>query len=373
MAAEAGRIASIIGTRPEAIKMIPVIKAVAARQGLGQRIILTGQHSGLAPMFESVAPGQILPLPYDPRGRTSGELVDAVKRLLCGHFQRERFDLVLVQGDTDSAVAGAKAAHECGIPIGHIEAGLRSFDFKQPEPEEGNRVVIDTLARLLFAPTETAAGNLAAEWRVSGDVHVTGNTGIDALLAARDSLAGEIAEPSGRPLIVASCHRRENRGAPFESVCGALRQLAEGQAAEIVYLLHPNRHARDAAIAALGGHRCITLVEPLEYREMVRLQMRSTLLLTDSGGLQEEGPALGKPVLVLRDVTERGEALATDNIELVGTETKRIVGAVTSLLSDVHRYARMSKPSFPFGDGKAAPRIVSIIEEWLVRRRARAA
>lgn len=370
---ELGRIVSIVGTRPEAIKMEPVIRAIAARPDLAQRIIVTGQHAGLAPMFEGVAPDLVHSLPYDPRGRGSGELVEAVSRLLSGHFQRERFDLVLVQGDTDSAVAGAEAAHGCGIPIGHVEAGLRSFDLRQPEPEEGNRVVIDSLAQLLFAPTETAAQNLRNEWRVSGEIHVTGNTGIDALLATRDSLASESEPPASRPIIVASCHRKENRGEPFQSVCAALRRLAESLPVEIAFLLHPNPHSRRGAIEALGGHPGISLVKPLRYREMVRLMMRSSLLLTDSGGLQEEGPALGKPVLVLREVTERGEALATESIELVGTGTDRIVAAVTGLLNDFERYARMSRPSFPFGDGRAAPRIAAIIEDWLMQRKVRAA
>jgi UDP-N-acetylglucosamine 2-epimerase (non-hydrolysing) len=359
-------IASIVGTRPEAIKMAPVVRAIAARRGLSQQLVLTRQHSGLAPMFDGVAPEAIRELPYDPRGHTVARLRETLHRLLCGHFRREPADLVLVHGDTASALAGALAARDCGFPVGHVEAGLRSGDLRQPWPEEGNRMAVDVLSALLFAPTAEAAQNLEKDWRVDGQVFVTGNTGIDALFHALRTVRPS--PPPGRPLIVATCHRKENQGAPLERVCAALRRIACELPVDIDYLLHLNRHLRAAVRTLLADAPGIRLVEPLDYGEMVRLLDRSWLILTDSGGLQEEGPALGKPVLVLRNVTERPEGLASANIELVGTDPGRIFGRVKALCGDPDQYARMSRPSFPFGDGHAAPRIVDSIAAWSARR-----
>jgi UDP-N-acetylglucosamine 2-epimerase (non-hydrolysing) len=367
------RIVSIVGTRAEAIKMAPVVRALAANRAFAQQIVLTGQHAGLAPFFEAISPEAIRELPYDPRGRTAPRLRESLHRLLCGHFERERADMVLVQGDTASAFAGALAAKDCRIPIGHVEAGLRSFDLTQPWPEEGNRVAIDALSDLLFAPTKAAAANLAADWRVKGEVHVTGNTGIDALFAARRALgAGSRGEEDRRTILV-TCHRKENQGERLAAICAALKRLVRELPVEIALPLHPNRHTRGSIRGLLGGEPRIVLLEPLGHREMVRLMERSWLILTDSGGLQEEGPALGKPVLVLRSVTERGEAVASANVELIGTDTDTIVAAVKALVADEAKHARMSKPSLPFGDGHAAPRIVDAIHAWLGARRVRAA
>lgn len=363
-------VVSIVGTRPEAIKMAPVVRSLARRPRIRQRLILTGQHAGLAPHFD-LSPDLVRALPYDPRGRTAARLRETLHRMLCGQFQREEIDLVLVQGDTASALAGAFAARDCGIPIGHVEAGLRSFDLTQPWPEEGNRVAIDAFSDLLFAPTQAAAQNLRRDWRARGRIEVTGNTGIDALLHTRAGLAP--VPPRHDRLIVASCHRKENQGAPLRSVCAALRRIAAELPVSVAVLLHPNRHARAAMEEALAGERRITRLDALGYTEMVRLLDQAWLLLTDSGGLQEEGPALGKPVLVLREVTECPEALATGNIALVGTDDDRICASVAKLVTDEARYAAMSRPASPFGDGHAAERIVAIVEAWLAARRARAA
>ncbi|HEX2764758.1 MAG TPA: UDP-N-acetylglucosamine 2-epimerase (non-hydrolyzing) [Allosphingosinicella sp.] len=363
-------VVSIVGTRPEAIKMGPVVRALARCNRLRQRVLLTGQHSGLARHFD-VGDEIVRELPFDPRGRSPSRLRETLHQALCGHFQRDRIDLMLVQGDTASALAGAFAARDCGIPIGHVEAGLRSFDLSQPWPEEGNRVAIDALSDLLFAPTETAAENLRRDWRVGGRIEVTGNTGIDALLDTRRRLPRSRVER--KRLIVASCHRKENQGERLRSVCAALRHIASALPVEVEVILHPNRHARAAMEAALGEAPGIRRVDALDYQEMVGLLDRSWLLLTDSGGLQEEGPALGKPVLVLRDVTERGEAVATGNIALVGTDADRIFEAVSALFADEARYAAMARPAFPFGDGRAAERIAASVQAWLDARRTRAA
>jgi UDP-N-acetylglucosamine 2-epimerase (non-hydrolysing) len=364
------RIVSIVGTRPEAIKMAPLVRTLAERPWVWQEVVLTGQHVGLGPMFESGLRAELRELDCEPRGRTAIKLRETLHRVLCGHLKHAPADLVLVQGDTASAFAGALAARDCGIPLGHVEAGLRSFNLREPWPEEGNRTAIDAFSDLLFAPTEAAAGNLATDWRVKGQVFVTGNTGIDALFEARKARPPATQE-QGRKTILVTCHRKENQGEPVRAICAALKRLVREHPLRIALPLHPNRHVRGELEALLAGEEWISLLEPLEHGEMVALIDRSWLLLTDSGGLQEEGPALGKPVLVLRNVTERGEAVETESIALVGTGTEAIVSAVSALLEDPERYQRMARPCLPFGDGRASMRIADAIEGWLrVRRRA---
>ncbi|MFL6858860.1 MAG: non-hydrolyzing UDP-N-acetylglucosamine 2-epimerase [Allosphingosinicella sp.] len=355
----AARIVSIVGTRPEAIKLAPVVRAVSALPALRQGVVLTGQHGGLRSAFQGQF-ADLFELGCDPRDRSAPRLREALHRHLCGHFQRHRADLILVQGDTASAFAGAMAARDCGIPVGHVEAGLRSGDLNRPWPEEGNRIAIDALSDLLFAPTEHAAANLRADWRATGQIHVTGNTGIDALLAAKARI-GEM--PPGRT-ILATCHRRENQGPAFAGIAAALARIARELGVEIVFPLHLNRHLRAEAEALLGGVPGVRLVEPADHEGMVRLMLGAFLILTDSGGLQEEAPALGRPVLVLRDTTERPEAIASGNAELVGAQPEAIFAAVSRLLADPARLALMSRPAFPFGDGRAAPRIAAAVERW---------
>lgn len=351
--------------------MAPLVRALARRRSLSHGLVLTGQHEGLAPVFESLAPEAIAALPFDPRRRTAAQLRERLHALLCGHFKTDRADLVLVHGDTASAIAGALAATDCAIPVGHVEAGLRSFDLKQPWPEEGNRLVIDALSALLFAPTERAVANLRRDWRVKGEVHLTGNTGIDALLQALDRVrrSGVPGETGDRKTILVTCHRKENQGEAAAPICAALKRLVRELPVDIALPLHTNPHVRRDIEARLGGEPKIRLVEPLAHEAMVALMHRCWIMLTDSGGLQEEGPALGKPVLVLRNVTERPEALENGSIELVGTEPDRIVAAVAGLLADPARLARMSTPSFPFGDGRAAIRIAEAVERWFMRGR----
>ena len=361
-------IVSVVGTRPEAIKMAPVLRAIKAR-GLAQKLLLTGQHQDLAPHFGFLPASARIALGIDPRGRSLDGLAATIRDAVETELGRAPPALLLVQGDTISALAGALAAQTCGVPVGHVEAGLRSFDLRQPFPEEAIRRRIDAIAALLFAPTVQAAANLAADRTVSGTVFVTGNSGIDALLAARaaDASPHPVADDAQpRRTILVTCHRRENQGAPMDAVAAALIRLVAMLPVRVVLPLHPNRHVRAAIEARLGGQPHILLVAPAPHAVMVALIDRAWLILTDSGGLQEEGPALGTPVLVLRDVTERPEA--GGNILLVGTDPDTIVAAVRDLLGDPARYARMATPAFPFGDGKAGPRIADAIVDWLEGR-----
>ncbi|MGZ8286369.1 MAG: non-hydrolyzing UDP-N-acetylglucosamine 2-epimerase [Allosphingosinicella sp.] len=362
---------SVVGTRPEAIKMAPVARALARLAGVRHQVLLTGQHGGLGRYFD-LPEGSVYRLRFDPRDRGVESLRAALRALLRGLFQRRRADLVLVHGDTTSAAAGALAARDCGIPLAHVEAGLRSFDLDSPWPEESHRVAIDALAELLFAPTEGAAKNLRLEPRVAGRILVTGNSGIDALLQARSRIAKSSGAPrDGRRRILATCHRRENRDGPARAVCHTIRRMVAELPVRVTAPLHLNPLARGPVEAELAGVDHVELLEPQGYEAMVRLMDESWLILTDSGGLQEEAPALGKPVLVLRDVTERPEALATGNLELVGTDPDRIFAAVAGLLADEAKYARMARPAFPFGDGHASERIAQAIEAWLAERSAR--
>lgn len=359
---------SVVGTRPEAIKMAPVIRALGRLPGIEQQVFLTGQHCGLEGYFD-LPEGSLHQLRFRPRDRDVERLRAALRALLCGHFQRRTIALVLVHGDTTSAAAGALAALDCRIPLAHVEAGLRSFDLDQPWPEEGHRVAIDALAELLFAPTDGAASNLRAEARVAGRVFVTGNSGIDALLRTRARLPTPAESPTHeRRQVLVTCHRRENQGAPASAVCKTIRRMVAELPVRVAAALHLNPLVRGPIEAELGGLDHVELLQPQGYESMVGLMDSSWLILTDSGGLQEEAPALGKPVLVLRNLTERPEALASGNLELVGTDPDRIFAAVAGLLSDPEKYARMARPAFPFGDGRASERIAEAVGEWLAER-----
>ncbi|QPQ55316.1 UDP-N-acetylglucosamine 2-epimerase (non-hydrolyzing) [Allosphingosinicella flava] len=356
-------VASVIGTRPEAIKMLPLIRALASIPAIAQKIVFTGQQPGLASMMKLDT--ETIHLPHVPGKAPVGQSRWRLRAMIAAQIKRSGPDLLLVHGDTTSAVAGALAAWDRGVPIGHVEAGLRSFDPRAPWPEEGNRIVIDRMADLLFAPTSDAADNLLDDHLVKGRIFITGNTGIDALFAARDSTRKP--PPSAERTLVVTCHRKENQGRRTRDICTALIAIADRLPVSIAFPLHANPAVRRPIEQMLGGHPRIRLLEPLTYREMVRLMTQSWAILTDSGGLQEEGTALGRPVLVLRDVTERGEAIASDNIRLVGTDPDRIFAEVGALCANPTRYRAMSMPSLTFGDGRAAPRIASIIAEWLAR------
>jgi UDP-N-acetylglucosamine 2-epimerase (non-hydrolysing) len=359
--AAAPLIVSVVGTRPEAIKMAPVVRALSER-GARQEVILTGQHAGLETSFE-LPRRAVSSLGINLKDQSAGEIRDAIHLALLRRFISRRPGMVLVQGDTSSALGAALAAYDCAVPIGHVEAGLRSGDRRQPWPEEDNRVLIDRMADLLFAPTDTAAANLARERDARGRIFVTGNTGIDALLLARR--AGTQPPESARKTILVTCHRRENQGTRLRAVAAALKRMAAQLPVEIMFVLHSNPHLRRTVQCLLGGVPHVVLIEPLGHADMVGLMDRSWLILTDSGGIQEEAPGLGRPVLVLRDRTERVEALATGSVELVGTRSNRICEAVARLLHDERLYAEMARPRFPFGDGHAAPRIAEAVEAYL--------
>ncbi|MEO6580303.1 MAG: UDP-N-acetylglucosamine 2-epimerase (non-hydrolyzing) [Sphingomicrobium sp.] len=354
------RIDLVVGTRPEAIKLAPVAFALAAQQ-CRPRIIFTGQHP-LDPAehgldgFEAVrltCPGQRNPMAH----------ADHVARQM-REILTDPPDLLVVQGDTSSALGGAMAGFAEGVPVAHVEAGLRSFDPAMPWPEEQNRVTIDRLSSLLFAPTRANAANLKAE-RVQGTAIVTGNTGIDALFGAIDRLGPpDIAPPSARLRILVTCHRRENWGAPMRAVAAALNHLARHQAVEIKLVLHTNPAVAEAMRKAVDASPAISLLAPLTHAEMIMAMLSADIMLSDSGGVQEEAPALGLPLLVLREKTERPEGIASRSSILVGTDRDRIVETVTRLCDPAKR-AAMSRTKLPFGDGKSGRRIAAAMLTWI--------
>jgi UDP-N-acetylglucosamine 2-epimerase (non-hydrolysing) len=352
------RIALVIGTRPEAIKLSPVAHALAA-QGERPRLLVTGQHPGLELADHGLAGFDATQLHCagQPDPMLHAELVrGALKRLL----PMAPPELIVVQGDTSSALGGALAARDLGIRLAHVEAGLRSHDPAQPWPEEENRVTIDRLSDLLLAPTEQNAANLRRE-KLGGEIAVTGNSGIDALAAIVGPLPLRRKRrwlPRRRMRLLVTCHRRENWEQGLGQLALALTTLAdEGIASDIV--LPPNPTITERLIELLGGQRLIRLVPPMSHPAMTEAMRRADLVLSDSGGMQEEAPTLGLPLLVLREKTERPEALATGSAVLVGTDVERIVATVTRLRRHRLELDAMSRPCLPFGDGRSAPRIAA--------------
>ena len=274
-------------------------------------------------------------------------------------------DLIVVQGDTSSALGAALAGFTAGVPVAHVEAGLRTHDPALPWPEEEYRTAIDADADLLFAPTELAASNLQQE-QVPGEIHVTGNSGIDALLEVVARLPPRQSNRSGSIRLLVTCHRRESWGDGLESIAAALIELASVHV-EIDFILHSNRHVAEQMRRLLGRTSGIHLIQPCGHQELVHRMRDCDLILSDSGGIQEEAPALGTPLLVLRDKTERPEAIATGNARLVGTDTRRIVVEAMSLIEDPAARAEMSCPNFPYGDGRSGARIAQLIADWLER------
>lgn len=364
----------VIGTRPEAIKMLPVVRALQAAT-VPLRLITTGQHRTM--IDQAFAAFDIQPdrdLGLMSEGQTPSDVAARVLSAVEWMIAAERPALMLVHGDTTSAMAAALAAFHAGVPVAHVEAGLRSHDLARPFPEEFNRIAIDAMASLLFAPTEGAAENLRRESPRDRAILVTGNSGIDALLHVAGQLRGAEQERAGlildptRRLILVTGHRRESFGLGLERICAALVRLADRDDVEIVYPVHLNPEVRDAVMARLGGQPNIQLIEPVGYVEMVALMRAATLILTDSGGVQEEAPALAKPVLVMREATERPEGVELGVARLVGTDPDVIVREVEALLDDEAEYAVRAKPVFPYGDGHAAPRIAAAVRAFLARR-----
>ncbi len=361
------RVLVVIGTRPEAIKLAPVVRAARAA-GFDVQVCVTGQHREmLRPVLElfDIAPDHDLDL-MTP-GQTLSRLTSAALEGTTGVIEKCKPSWVIVQGDTTTALAAALAAFYRGIPVAHVEAGLRTNDKRQPFPEEANRRMVDDLADLHFPPTERARANLIREGHSGATLRVTGNTGIDALRYAI-SLDYEIARgplaaiPRDRRIVLVTAHRRESFGDGIVAICRALERLVgETDDIQVVYPVHLNPNVQDPVRARLSDNERITLLPPLDYMSLIQLMRASTLILTDSGGIQEEAPSLGRPVLVLREVTERPEAVEAGCARLIGTNESRIVREARRLLEDDAAYQRMAHVANPFGDGHASERIVDAL------------
>ncbi len=363
---------TLIGTRPEAVKMAPVVRAVERHVDMQSVLCVTGQHRQ---MLDSVLrtfdlhPDVDLDVmqPNQQLAQTTARILTRVDEALAQH----RPDWVIVQGDTTTVMAAALAAFYRGVRVAHVEAGLRTYDIRSPFPEEANRRIADALADLFLAPTNASRDNLLREGVRADRIVVTGNTVVDALLMVRERVRGRSLESltgplGGRRLILVTSHRRESFGEPFINTCRALRHLAEmyRDEAHFVYPVHFNPNVQQPAHEMLAGLPNLTLTDPVDYETMVALMDQSYLILTDSGGVQEEAPSLGKPVLVLREKTERMEVVERGAARLVGTDFDAIVRETSRLMSDAMAYRAMAEAGNPYGDGHAAERTVQAIAEF---------
>ncbi|WP_076071421.1 non-hydrolyzing UDP-N-acetylglucosamine 2-epimerase [Sphingomonas montana] len=368
------RILLVFGTRPEAIKMFPIVHALKANPRLETLVCVTAQHRGLLDQVLSI--GNVVPdidldimAPNQSLDQLTARLLTELGRV----YDEIRPDRVVVQGDTATAMVGALAAYYRKIPVGHVEAGLRSGDIYHPWPEEVNRRIVATIADLHFAPTDTAAAALIAERIDPKTVHMTGNSVIDALHATRARIAAEPALAagldaladrfSGKRIIAVTTHRRENFGGGMDAIARAVARIADRPDVAIIFPVHPNPAVRRAMDPILGARDNVAMIDPLDYPHFVRLLGIADLVLTDSGGVQEEAPALGKPVLVMRETTERPEGIIAGTARLVGTDEDRIVAETLRLLDDPSAHAAMAQAHNPFGDGQTAPRIARIIAD----------
>jgi len=369
------KIMLVFGTRPEAIKMAPLVKAFKADAAFDTAVCVTGQHRqmldqvldlfGIVPEFDLnlMKPGQ------DLTDITAGVL-QGLKTV----FAEWKPDVVLVHGDTSTTMAASLAAFYQRIAVGHVEAGLRTGNLYSPWPEEANRKLTGVLTRWHFSPTSVSRANLLRENFTAADIHVTGNTVIDALLQVREKIAAsaELQQrfqqqfsflDSSKRLVLVTGHRRENFGGGFERICEALARLAKSfPDIEVLYPVHLNPNVQEPVKRLLAGISNVHLIEPLDYLPFVYLMDRSSLILTDSGGIQEEAPSLGKPVLVMRDTTERPEAVEAGTVRLTGTDVERIVVEASLLLSDKAAYEAMAFAHNPYGDGKACARIIDVLK-----------
>ncbi|MGU3314207.1 non-hydrolyzing UDP-N-acetylglucosamine 2-epimerase [Sphingomonas sp. M6A6_1c] len=367
------KILTVFGTRPEAIKLFPVVRALQAAGGMETVTCVTAQHRGLLDQVLAIAG---LSPDIDLDLMEPGQSLDRLTaRLLTGLSEvmdRVRPDRVVVQGDTATAMVGALAAYYRKIPVAHVEAGLRSGDIYQPWPEEVNRRIVAPIADLHFAPTDTAAAALARE-NVTAGVHVTGNTVIDALLWTRGriaetpALAGDL-DPlatrfAGKRIVLVTTHRRENFGDGMAAIARGIARIAARDDVAVIFPMHPNPNVGAVMDEWLGTPDNVARIAPLDYPHFIRALELCDLALTDSGGVQEEAPALGKPVLVMRDTTERPEGVAAGTARLIGTDEDRIVSEVFTLLDDKAAYSAMARAHNPFGDGQASTRIARIIAD----------
>lgn len=369
------KVLSVFGTRPEAIKMAPLVKALTRDAHFDAKVCVTAQHRQMLDQVLSlfdIHPDFDLDLM-----RPDQSLSELTAHILCSMatvFSQWRPDIVLVHGDTATTLATAQAAYYAKIAVGHVEAGLRTGDKYAPWPEEMNRHLTGALADLHFAPTEKARDNLLHEGIGRTRIYVTGNTVIDALLEIESRITADVELQNGlarhfpfldpeKRLVLITGHRRENFGDGFEHICQALAKLAERDDVQLVYPVHLNPHVQEPVHRLLADTPHVFLIPPQEYLPFIYLMHRCTLVLTDSGGIQEEAPALGKPVLVMRDTTERPEAIGAGTAKLVGTDRERIVQEVSRLLDDKEAYQVMAEASNPYGDGTAARRIVEILSK----------
>jgi UDP-N-acetylglucosamine 2-epimerase (non-hydrolysing) len=370
--AELPKILVIFGTRPEAIKLFPVIHKLQEHSDVQTRVLVTGQHRQMLDQVLDI--GEIRP-DHDLDVMAPNQTLDALTaRLLTGIggvLDIERPARVIVQGDTATAMVGALAAYYRQIPVSHVEAGLRSHNIYQPWPEEVNRKIIGTIADQHFAPTHVSADALRAEAVAPENIHITGNSVIDALhwvtdkIARQPDLACDLAEIEerfeGKRIIGVTTHRRENFGDGMEDIAAALLEIAARDDVAIIFPVHMNPNVRKVMEAKLGNHPCIAMIEPLDYPHFARLLSISHIMLSDSGGVQEEAPALGKPVLVMRETTERPEGVAAGTAKLVGTDKNRIISEIFTLLDDEAAYSNMARAHNPFGDGQAAHKIAGLV------------
>lgn len=363
----------VFGTRPEAIKMAPVVDALRSIRNIEVVVTVTAQHRQMLDQvldLFGIVPDEDLDLmqPGQTLAGLFGRILEGMTQIIGKH----RPDLVLVHGDTSTTLASALAAFYNRTPVGHVEAGLRTGNLLAPWPEEANRRLTAPLASVHFAPTPLSRENLIREGIDPASVHVTGNTVIDALLSVvarieredglRSQLAGAFPflDPDKR-LVLVTGHRRENFGDGFQQICLALRRLSERDDTQVVFPVHLNPNVQEPVKRILADQPSVFLVEPQDYLPFVYLMSRAHLIITDSGGVQEEAPSLGKPVLVMRETTERPEAVAAGTVRLVGADAERIVDAATTLLEDISAYESMSRAHNPYGDGLASSRIAEVI------------
>ncbi len=373
------KVVVVFGTRPEAIKLAPVIARLRAMASIEVRVVLTGQHSLLLDqsvrMFGIAADHR---LDIMTEEQTLFDISCRVLARMAPILEAERPDLVIVQGDTSTACMTALSCFYMKIPVAHVEAGLRTGDAYDPFPEEKNRQIVATLCDIHFAPTEQARKNLLREAIPPEKIFVTGNTVVDTLMAylrtagpVNGTSFGSNHKATTEKILLVTAHRRENHGPPIEHICTAIEDIVHlDPGLRCVFPVHPHPRVRSTVETRLKGKSRIDLIAPLAYGEFIALMQQCWLVLTDSGGIQEEAPTLGKPVLVLRNHTERPEGIRAGIARLVGTEPSRIVGEVRALLSDPERYQRMVPRSNPYGDGKASERIAHVVHSWLARQRS---
>ncbi|GAA6194437.1 UDP-N-acetylglucosamine 2-epimerase (non-hydrolyzing) [Phaeobacter sp. NW0010-22] len=367
------KILVVFGTRPEAIKMAPVVSRLRRTPGLEIHVCVTAQHRQMLDqvlgLFD-IRPDVDLDL-MQP-GQDLTDLTTAILQALRPVFEQGAYDRVLVHGDTTTAMAASLAAFYAGVPVAHVEAGLRTGNIHAPWPEEMNRMIVGKLADLHFAPTQNARQNLLAENIPDSAIHVTGNTVIDALqdvtarfksdpeLAAQMQAQFPFRDPS-RKMVLVTGHRRENFGQGFENICTALRRISDQIPVQIIYPVHLNPNVQRPVNRILGSAKSVHLIAPQDYLPFVWLMSQAHLIITDSGGIQEEAPSLGKPVLVMRDTTERPEALKAGTVQLVGTDSDRIYTQAHRLLTNPAAHAAMAEAQNPYGDGNAAERIIAAL------------